>query len=615
MSGAQRERKPTAARRLANLSPAVKILSGFMLLILLPGLFLIRQLSMQSTDFVIQSNLGFISQVLRLAESNLSTKLDSVRQVSDSIYLSPAFQELLSHVDHEDTILQQIDDANHLTKYIDSIQMGRDVYRVRLYLGQTKLYLGERVNYFPLREVTGKPWFDTVVQQSGMTWIAERIEKSYFTDEVRLLSCARMIRAPQDYLRMAGILIVDIDERNLARQLAEIDFQMGEQIYLVDGTGRVVSCVDAALVGTHMPGAEAFAAAYAGEAGTVLLDAQEAQEDAGTPGYLVMEPVRGSDMALVARIGQADIAGRRNAANTAYTVLIIAYSVLALASVATMALSLASRWLSGRLQSVTRALVSGKEGHSAVRGHGAPLIRLADVEKNIHEMVDTVERLSEETHRANLREREAQFNALQAQINPHFLYNTLEMINWKAIRAGSGEISGMLTALARYFRLSLNKGMVIVPVRDEIALARVYLEIQANRYEEMFDVRIDVPEEAMAFEIPKMTLQPIIENALAHGIIKNDAERGLIEILGTVTGDALCLSVRDNGVGMDAQAAAGLLERAPRLEGGYGLRNVHERIGYYFGELYGIAIDTAPGNGFRVDIRICRNLDKTAEKN
>lgn len=218
--------------------------------------------------------------------------------------------------------------------------------------------------------------------------------------------------------------------------------------------------------------------------------------------------------------------------------------------------------------------------------------------------------LMEEAYRSKMLEREAELRALQAQINPHFLYNTLDTINWLAISRDADDISHMIESLSDYFRLSLNKGKDHVCITDEMELARVYLEIQQNRFPSTFKFVIEADPEANGCIIPKLTLQPIVENALLHGIRKNKSKTGTICIRAERCGDELEITVKDDGIGMEEQLASSLLsESRPllRAEGSgssYGLYNVNERIKLLAGYEYGLAVRSRPGEGTVVTVRL-----------
>ena len=197
-----------------------------------------------------------------------------------------------------------------------------------------------------------------------------------------------------------------------------------------------------------------------------------------------------------------------------------------------------------------------------------------------------------------------QLFALQAQINPHFLYNTLECINWMAFRRGASEISTAVTTLAKYFRLSLGKGREVVSISEEVELARTYLAIQNIRFEQALEVDIQVEEAMERYTIPKLVLQPFVENAVLHGILEKPGRSGKINIEAKAEGDLIRLIVTDDGVGMSSETAAGVLQEEKGDH--YGIYNANMRIRLYFGdrEEYGIKIQSVEGVGTKVIITV-----------
>jgi two-component system sensor histidine kinase YesM len=192
--------------------------------------------------------------------------------------------------------------------------------------------------------------------------------------------------------------------------------------------------------------------------------------------------------------------------------------------------------------------------------------------------------------------------ALQAQINPHFLYNTLENINWMAIRKNAPEISSLVTTLAKYFRLSLNKGKILVSIEDEIELIKTYLAIQNARFDGGLDYEINIDPECKNYSIPKLTLQPIVENSVLHGILKKPEKSGNITIETQFQEDELLIIITDNGVGMEQERVAQLLNSQQSSH--YGLFNVQERLKLYYGEKYGMRIASIPGQGTTVTLHL-----------
>ncbi len=224
--------------------------------------------------------------------------------------------------------------------------------------------------------------------------------------------------------------------------------------------------------------------------------------------------------------------------------------------------------------------------------------------------------IEEQVTREQKQLRKAEFELLQAQINPHFLYNTLDAIVWSAEAGNQKQVVKMVGSLSEFFRSSLNKGKELVRVREELSHARSYLEIQQIRYQDILSYEIEVPEELFEYEIPKITVQPIVENALYHGI-KNRRGGGKITINGEEGDNDYRIIVTDDGIGMDserlAQITEGLSGKNPGDVKIYGLYNVNERIKLFYGEEYGISIESEYDKGTRVVIRLPKKSTEIVE--
>ena len=226
---------------------------------------------------------------------------------------------------------------------------------------------------------------------------------------------------------------------------------------------------------------------------------------------------------------------------------------------------------------------------------------------SLNTMIDKINELLEQVKTEQIRLRKAEFELLQSQINPHFLYNTLDAIVWLAEAGEQKKVVKMVGSLSDFFRISLNQGQDILEVKEELQHVRSYLEIQQMRYQDILQYEICVPEELNHCQIPKITLQPLVENALYHGI-KNKRGKGMIRIEGELEGEDCILRITDNGKGMTPerleQVREGIRDRKARETDIYGLYNVNERIRLKFGENYGITITSTYGEGTCVTVRL-----------
>lgn len=228
---------------------------------------------------------------------------------------------------------------------------------------------------------------------------------------------------------------------------------------------------------------------------------------------------------------------------------------------------------------------------------------IRSLSRTFNHMLSRIRRLMEQIVYEQETKRLHELNALQAQINPHFLYNTLDSIVWMEERGRSREAIVMVTALARLFRISISKGRNMISVREEMEHVRNYLIIQKTRFKNKFDYVIRTEPETLELRTLKLIVQPIVENAIQHGLEEYPVEEGLVEISSFLEGDVLVLRVRDNGAGMQEAQLSGILT-APAGKSGIGIKNVHERIQLTFGKQYGLTIHSVPDEGTEVLIRL-----------
>ncbi len=227
---------------------------------------------------------------------------------------------------------------------------------------------------------------------------------------------------------------------------------------------------------------------------------------------------------------------------------------------------------------------------------------ISEIIDNVGHMAQETRTLIQEVYESHIQQKEAEIKALQSQINPHFLYNTLSKINWISIRRGEEDISRIVTALSTFYRSTLNHGDFVTTVRGELATTRAYVDIQLYIHGNSFDVEYAVNEDIMDYSLPSIILQPIVENAIEHGIsMKSDGERGLLRLSGRKEGHDIVFEVFDNGPGLSDQEIAAIFERSSK---GYGDKNVNDRLRLFFDEEYGLSFQRLDAGGLIAVIRI-----------
>lgn len=216
-------------------------------------------------------------------------------------------------------------------------------------------------------------------------------------------------------------------------------------------------------------------------------------------------------------------------------------------------------------------------------------------------MVRRLDELIKDGYEKEIAKKEAELRALQAQINPHFLYNSLSVMNWKAIRMGADEISYVATRLSKFYRAVLNKGHSTISLKEELENIRTYIELQLMFRKNNFDVDYRIDGSIGEFVVPNFFLQPIVENAIEHGIIQKREGRGCLTITGGLRDGCIEIEIEDNGPGMKEEVVRGILSEK---HSGYGLRNVDERIRLFTGQAYGLQIRSSEGAGTEVAVRL-----------
>ncbi|WP_283609364.1 sensor histidine kinase [Faecalispora anaeroviscerum] len=231
-------------------------------------------------------------------------------------------------------------------------------------------------------------------------------------------------------------------------------------------------------------------------------------------------------------------------------------------------------------------------------------IEIKMLDEGFNEMAERIQSLLIRIKNEQMTLRRTELELLQAQINPHFLYNTFDSIVWLAETQRNREVIQMVTSLSSLFRNSLSKGKDVINIETEQKQIRSYLEIQQIRYSDIMDYEIDLPESLFPYAIPKLTLQPLVENAIYHGI-KHKRSRGKIVIRGREDGNDIVIRVEDNGIGMSEEQLDALQSRIQENRSkGFGLSNVQQRLQLYCGEAYGLSFQSEKGVGTTVFVRI-----------
>lgn len=596
---------------LRELVGARKWLAAYLVIVLLPASFMIYFYSQRATTILVDEVTQTMLQTLKQAGTNIDYHFDRVEDLSDSLIINPVLISSLSTTGTAESYTEQHEQLKDLReKVVVPAQTNNKVVKIRTYVDESKNYSREGINFFSLSAVYDMPWVTSAIDAAGSSvWGGLHLQRYLDQPSDYVFSNARVLRFYRDFNVPSGLLVIDLDMRAVSDVVAElggVGDGVAGAVYLVDEHNIVTYHSDLQTIG-H-PLVDEVQKLVAKQAEGVHAFFRDDRKH-----YAIFTSLRTTNWKLVMEVPQEVIAHRVVELNQFSGITGMLGTTLLFVILLFVLQMFFVRGMSRRVQKVVHSIRrEGIENLDEQRAEGTKDNRL--LESSVDVLIHKLHRLMGEAYTAKVQEREALLRALQAQINPHFLYNTLDSINWLARKHNAPDISRMIDGLAQYFRLSLNKGQDLVSVTDELELAKVYLEIQRHRFKNSFEYEINGGIELSHYVMPKLTLQPLLENALLHGIQNKRNMSGRIQIEAYTEGEGLWVVVSDDGVGMDPQKAKRLLhhdksDADPTAKGSsYGLFNVHERIRLFSGEGYGLNIHSEPGKG--TVVTVCTILKK-----
>ena len=385
-----------------------------------------------------------------------------------------------------------------------------------------------------------------------------------------------------------GTLCFSVEEPVL-RQIIELQSEIVDmRLFLVDDSGTIVSCTDQAQIGQKAP----FSHHLYGEFGTL-------EENSN---FLVYEKVGHWNYYMIGAIPQSSLYREG-----IQTVIILIFAIVAMVIISLFLGTRLVKHTYRTMDQLVQCMESVSSGKMDIRMDEK--ISGEDFEKisrGFNQMMYQLNQLMEQVKEEQRQIEQARLNALQSQIKPHFLYNTLDCIHWQAAMDGNKKISHIVKALAAYYRICLSNGLDVISISQELSHVENYLTIQNIRYGDIISCEIRVKKEFLMVQIPKMTLQPLIENSIYHGIKIKEGNSGHIWIDARYDAGNVVFTIKDDGNGMKQAEIQNMNESIFRHDEnfGYGVRNVNKRIQLLFGKEYGLLYKKAPKGGLIVEIRL-----------
>lgn len=510
-----------------------------------------------------------LQSYLQQSVSSMDRTLDGYNSLSDYIAFDRTLAEAFSMeygtpYEQYEQLTQKVDPILRSSSYFHG-----GMQRITIYTDNGMVKHDTTVA--PVSEIEETDWYQKTLEHPGLNWFVNYPEKTLFSARKLAFSGAR---------EGVNILYMDVDYQKLFTPYAEtLISECG--LYITDQEGKLVF----------------EESRFSGKNQNYDLTYSEflEQRDRGSADYTILceqSNTTGWTVWLYQPVGLAGESMRPIGVMAGVTILICIFA-------AVLAYFITSGMVSGRIERLTCLMQEVQEGSMDMQVGSDDRDEIGMLYRGFGSMMKRIRTLINEVYLGKITQKEAELKALQAQINPHFLYNTLSLINWKALAAGEEDISRMTLAMSTFYRTALNRGRNVLQVEAELSNTRAYLEIQSMLHDGDFDYEIEVQPEILQCESLNLILQPLVENAIHHGIEEKTDGRGKISVRGWKEDNCVWFMVEDNGVGMEQKVADKILTMESK---GYGVRNVDERIRLCYGEKYAMKVESVVGKGTKMTI-------------
>ena len=510
-----------------------------------------------------------LQSYLQQSVSSMDRTLDGYNSLSDYIAFDRTLAEVFSMeygtpYEQYEQLTQKVDPILRTASYFHGGMQQITIYTDN---GMVK----HDTTVAPVSEIEKTDWYQKTLEHPGLNWFVNYQEKTLFSARKLAFSGAR---------DGVNILYMDVDYQKLFTPYAET---------LISECGLYITDQDGKLVFEE--------SRFSGKNQNYDLTYSEflEQRDRGSTDYIILceqSNTTGWTVWLYQPVGLAGEAMRPIGVMAGVTILICIFA-------AVLAYFITSGMVSSRIERLTHFMQEVQEGSMDMQMESDDRDEIGMLYRGFGSMMKRIRTLINEVYLSKITQKEAELKALQAQINPHFLYNTLSLINWKALAAGEEDISRMTLALSTFYRTALNRGRNVLQVETELSNTRAYLEIQSMLHDGDFDYEIEAQTEILQCESLNLILQPLVENAIHHGIEEKTDGRGKITVRGWKEDNCVWFMVEDNGVGMEQEVADKILTMESK---GYGVRNVDERIRLCYGEKYAMKVESVVGKGTKMTI-------------
>jgi len=550
-------------RLFLDISLKRKFIIAYILLLAVPMTITSLLFYSYSTESVQKQTVEVIAQSMKQTTEYVDYILQEIEGLGDVFYNNEALQYALAKknaIEYDD-----LTEYTYVLGVLKQISQNQRVFNIRLYVPDNKFYSKERTSIFPFSEIMKDPAISEVLakkQQRG--WSGVREESDSLGRKTKVFSYVVFFADLNNVTRTIAAMRLDLQEESLSGLVGKLGVEKKGVWYLIDREGGIITS-------SGDIGIKPQDIAMNTESSEISL-ARLANKNYS----IIKQPVQTAEWQLV-----YCIPSRQLSADTSRIGVFTLFVFLVLLMLSALAAIFISDRITSKITLLTQRMKSIQE---EIYDKGDEVIEhekdeIGALQENYEIMLKKLRKLILDNYQAQLEKKEARLRLLQAQINPHFLYNVLDQINWMGVRAKSQEISEVVTKLGRFYRIGLSKGKEIITLAEELEHVRIYIDIQKYRLGEAVNFSFKIGDGIGNHKIIKLVLQPLVENAIVHGILETDEQTGNVVIEAWRNDDLVTVLVKDDAGLLNIEKLMRILESPDEGKpGGYGLRNLDERL-------------------------------------
>lgn len=537
----------------------------------------------------------YSTQLLRRVNAEVEQYVGYMKDISDYVIDNPLIQDFLK----EPKICSEVERESISRNFLSLAQIRREVSTIALVASSGEMVFSDSTSVPNQHaDYAHSEWYTGATENPDEVYVSSSHVQNLIEGRYNwVISFSKAVVDASG--EIIGVLLLDLNYEEIDRICTDVDLGDRGYIYILDRNQDILWHPRQDMIYANL-------ADELPEADGVLTK----QDEKGLSDK-VLEITLQSDVTGWIIVGVAYLEELQENPNQMYA-MYICFAVLAIAAAIALAIYL-TRTITGPLYHLSGVMQQVEQGDFSVRCEVVGKNEVAQLSKNVNHMIAHTRDLMNQLVHKEEQKREREWKILQAQIKPHFVYNTLESVIWMCRSGKTEEAAEMASALAVLLRRSIGSDKEIITVEEEINHIESYLVIQKMRYKEKLHYTLDIDPATLTCRIPRLIIQPLVENAIYHGI-KIRELGGAVTITTMADENGLLITVEDDGVGMTEEKIEQLFTDTARTGGGIGIRNVNDRIKTYLGDQYGLTFYSEPDKGTTAMLRLPMNHEEVPDE-